>query len=98
MFAHGSFSSASCVSCGLSRDLDLVRQELLGDLDPRCDACGGLVKPDLVFFGGALPERFGMCYEDAAKADYLICMGTSLEVAYIRSKQYCRQFNYRAGL
>jgi hypothetical protein len=25
---------------------------------PKCPACGGLVKPDIVFFGEALPENF----------------------------------------
>lgn len=25
---------------------------------PRCPECDGLVKPDIVFFGEALPERF----------------------------------------
>jgi Sir2 family len=25
---------------------------------PKCPSCGGLVKPDIVFFGEALPARF----------------------------------------
>ena len=25
---------------------------------PKCPSCGGLVKPDIVFFGEALPMRF----------------------------------------
>ena len=25
---------------------------------PRCDACDGVVKPDVVFFGESLPRRF----------------------------------------
>jgi NAD-dependent SIR2 family protein deacetylase len=25
---------------------------------PKCASCGGLVKPDIVFFGEALPMRF----------------------------------------
>ena len=25
---------------------------------PKCPSCGGLVKPDIVFFGEALPSRF----------------------------------------
>lgn len=40
----------------------------------------GLVKPDIVFFGEALPERFWLHEIDASLADFLIVIGTSLEV------------------
>ena len=88
VFAHGSFSSASCVSCGEAREVERVRRELLEDQDPKCDSCGGLVKPDLVFFGEALPERFLMHQEDLIFSDYLICMGTSLEVRTEHKNKY----------
>ena len=43
--------------------------------------CGGLVKPDIVFFGEMLPERFWTLRErDVPLASTLICIGTSLEV------------------
>ena len=42
---------------------------------------GGLVKPDIVFFGESLPKRFFECAErDFKKCDLLIIMGTSLAV------------------
>ena len=47
---------------------------------PRCD-CGEQLKPDVVLFGELLPEadiRRG--YELAARADLLLCVGSSLEV------------------
>ena len=40
----------------------------------------GFVKPDIVFFGEMLPERFAMHREDCLFSDYLVCIGTSLEV------------------
>ncbi|KAJ9575229.1 hypothetical protein L9F63_025818, partial [Diploptera punctata] len=40
----------------------------------------GLVKPDIVFFGEALPDRFWLHKMDALFADFLIVIGTSLEV------------------
>ncbi|CAI8011935.1 NAD-dependent protein deacetylase sirtuin-2 [Geodia barretti] len=41
----------------------------------------GLVKPDIIFFGEALPDRFATCIkEDMIKCDLLIVMGTSLLV------------------
>ena len=43
--------------------------------------CGGLVKPDIVFFGENLPRRFFELQEqDTDHCDLLICIGTSLEV------------------
>jgi hypothetical protein len=40
----------------------------------------GLVKPDIVFFGEALPDRFWLHEIDTSLADFLIVIGTSLEV------------------
>jgi NAD-dependent SIR2 family protein deacetylase len=48
---------------------------------PRCEGCGGLLKPDVVFFGENVP---GPRYEDArealARADALLVAGSSLMV------------------
>lgn len=44
-------------------------------------SCGGLVKPDIVFFGESLPERFWERVPlDFSAADLLIVLGTSLVV------------------
>ncbi|KFY06059.1 hypothetical protein V491_08883 [Pseudogymnoascus sp. VKM F-3775] len=52
-----------------------------GDI-PYCEdqACNGLVKPDITFFGEALPQRFHMNTHVPAQADVLIIIGTSLTV------------------
>eukprot|EP00388_Colpodella_angusta_P047545 GDKK01072998.1.p1 GENE.GDKK01072998.1~~GDKK01072998.1.p1 ORF type:complete len:196 (-),score=2.17 GDKK01072998.1:30-566(-) len=48
---------------------------------PRCKDCGGLVKPDVVFFGESLPSRFfELAKPDTDKCDLLIIIGTSLKV------------------
>lgn len=47
----------------------------------RCATCGGYVKPDIVFFGENLPDRFFLHkYPDLSSAELLIIMGTSLVV------------------
>ena len=56
----------------------------LGALDsgyvPRC-ACGGAYKPDITFFGEALPEEaFMRSQELAMRADVMLVLGTSLTV------------------
>ena len=48
---------------------------------PTCTECNQLVKPDIVFFGENLPDRFHeLTATDFKKCDLLIVMGTSLTV------------------
>ncbi len=55
--------------------------ERLGDpYVPRC-GCGGAFKPDITFFGEALPEEAFMNAQAlAGKADVMLVLGTSLTV------------------
>jgi len=54
---------------------------VFSDRIPTCNVCGGLVKPDIVFFGESLPRRFfDLLSTDASSADLLIVIGTSLQV------------------
>ncbi|KAH3757212.1 NAD-dependent protein deacetylase sirtuin-2 [Pelomyxa schiedti] len=80
VFAHGSFSTAHCVLCNKAHSVDFVKQTIFADDIPRC-SCSGLVKPDIVFFGEGLPERFWKCMdEDFPSCDLLLVIGTSLVV------------------
>ncbi len=74
---HGSVMRNHCLSCHRFYS----GQELLDmDLVPHC-SCGGLIKPDVVLYGEALPEdTFSSAIEAIAKADMLIVGGTSLTV------------------
>jgi NAD-dependent SIR2 family protein deacetylase len=48
---------------------------------PRCEACGGLVKPDVVFFGENVPTaRYEAARDSLADADALLVAGSSLMV------------------
>ncbi len=44
---------------------------------PICTFCAGAVKPNVVFFGEDLPEKYFQHAEDFPKADLLMIMGTS---------------------
>ncbi|XP_037017225.2 NAD-dependent protein deacetylase sirtuin-3, mitochondrial isoform X2 [Artibeus jamaicensis] len=57
-----------------------LRAAVMADRVPRCAACAGLVKPDVVFFGEALPERFFLHLVDFPTAELLLILGTSLKV------------------
>lgn len=56
----------------------------MGDRIPRCPVCTGVVKPDIVFFGEQLPQRFLLHLTDFPLADLLFVIGTSLEVWELR--------------
>lgn len=46
-----------------------------------CEACGGLLKPDVVFFGENVPrERVSACHSEIGAADALLVVGSSLTV------------------
>lgn len=47
---------------------------------PKCEGCGGYVKPDIVFFGEQLPESFFTALTKMTEPSLLIIMGTSLKV------------------
>jgi len=81
--AHGSFHTAHCIDCRKEHSHDFVKEAVFNDQIPRCDnfGCGGLIKPDIVFFGESLPDRFADLVQiDFKKCDLLIVMGTSLQV------------------
>ena len=46
---------------------------------PKCE-CGGIIRPQVVLYGEALPEAFSLAYSYILNADLLIVGGTSLTV------------------
>ncbi|XP_045776916.1 NAD-dependent protein deacetylase sirtuin-2-like [Maniola jurtina] len=79
--AHGTFYTSHCLDCRKQYSLEFIKEKIFSDQIPICTECPGIVKPDIVFFGESLPERFQRCLqEDFQKCDMLIIMGSSLEV------------------
>ena len=78
--AHGNFDTARCLE-GHSACVDAVKDHVEKGEPMLCVECGALVKPDIVFFGENLPQRFeDLIRTDFPKCDLLIVAGTSLEV------------------
>jgi NAD-dependent deacetylase len=78
---HGSIDTSSCTSCGASWPLQEVEGLFDDDGVAVCSNCAGLVKPDVVLFGELLPAAAMEEAEQlAARADLLLCVGSSLEV------------------
>jgi NAD-dependent SIR2 family protein deacetylase len=62
-------------------DADIEGAVIAAFTAPRCDRCGGLLKPDVVFFGENVPaDRYGHAREALARADALLVAGSSLMV------------------
>jgi NAD-dependent SIR2 family protein deacetylase len=61
-------------------DVDLERDH--GDfVVPACARCGGILKPDVVFFGESVPrERVTRAFDGVTQADALLVVGSSLMV------------------
>eukprot|EP01090_Pellita_catalonica_P009202 TRINITY_DN20264_c0_g1_i1.p1 TRINITY_DN20264_c0_g1~~TRINITY_DN20264_c0_g1_i1.p1 ORF type:complete len:240 (-),score=46.92 TRINITY_DN20264_c0_g1_i1:6-725(-) len=81
--AHGSFAAAHCIECKAKYTQEFVKKAVMSDTIPHCTEkdCDGLVKPDIIFFGESLPPRFFECVKsDFPKCDFLIVIGTSLQV------------------
>lgn len=82
--AHGNFDSATCIDTGEKVPIDEVEKAIFDDKygwKTLKKNHGGLVKPDIVFFGEQLPSHFfRLVQEDFPKCDLLIVMGTSLVV------------------
>lgn len=82
---HGHTRSATCVRCYKSFDATPIMHALMnGDAVPTCDVCGGPLKPDVILFGEQLPvEPLFQARHAATKADVILVVGSSLEVAPI---------------
>jgi len=79
---HGNLHQAICLACGLKGPMQAVLNRLrLGDADPSCEACGGILKSDTISFGQALvPAVIDRAMQSAQEADLLLAVGTSLKV------------------
>jgi NAD-dependent deacetylase len=77
---HGSSRRMRCMQCGRTWAREEI--EISPDsLPPRC-GCRGLIKPDVVFFGEAIPGEAGISAYSACNAcEVMLVVGTSAVVA-----------------
>ncbi len=62
-------------------DVDLPEQDLDAFRTVDCSACGGVLKPDVVFFGESVPAvRVATCFSLVDRARVLLVLGSSLTV------------------
>lgn len=74
---HGNSNTLSCLWCGKRYSA----KEKRGEFTPRCE-CSKVLKPDVVFFGEAIPpEALNRSFQLAASAQALLIVGTSAVVS-----------------
>ncbi|GIV52161.1 MAG: NAD-dependent protein deacylase [Candidatus Kapaibacterium sp.] len=73
---HGNLEENHCADCGTPYD-----GEIGDDAPPRCPACGGLVRPSVVWFGEMLPaDVLREAERTARRTEVFLIVGTSAEV------------------
>ena len=79
---HGSVLRNNCMHCGEFYDLDYILDPAHCDgMIPKCEKCGGVVKPDVVLYEEALDDfQISGAVDAIRAADVLIIGGTSLVV------------------
>ncbi len=75
---HGNGDTLICLSCGLEYP---VREVSLESLPPSCPQCGGVLKPQVVFFGEPIPpDALEEAFREADQCDVILVVGTSAQV------------------
>ncbi len=79
---HGTNRRAVCLQCGAEEPIEPVIARLeAGEEIPKCERCGGALKPATVSFGQMLPpDVLRQAMELTRGADCLLALGTSLQV------------------
>ncbi len=74
---HGNHRQAYCMECGKQIKSEEISLETL---PPRCD-CGGVIRPDVVFFGEAIPhDALTYSNQEARSCNVMLVIGTSAAV------------------
>ena len=79
---HGNTREGSCMNCGHTVDINILTEKVNNnEIPPKCDNCGGILRPDVILFGDMLPDAFNIAFREVENSDLLIAIGSSLMVA-----------------
>jgi len=72
---------SSLAGASVNPDGDVALDDVEGFTVVDCAGCGGVLKPDVVFFGENVPrDRVAACYDLVSSASALVVLGSSLTV------------------
>ncbi|MGD2271059.1 MAG: NAD-dependent deacylase [Desulfobacterales bacterium] len=71
---HGNFAWLKCMDCSNRRE---TRKLNIDQIPPRCD-CGGIFRPEVIFFGELIPpHHLSRSRQVASQCDLMLVIGTS---------------------
>lgn len=90
---HGHLRTCHCFDCKKSFSFaELVKQFDAGTNPPRCDQCGGVLRPDIVLFEDSMGDDYLQATQVLSGCRLLIVVGSSLQVYPVASlPEYARQ-------
>lgn len=78
---HGNLRTSSCLECRRKTSFESLADAVAkGQIPPKCH-CGGILRPDVVFFGDPMPPCFDEVVQEARQAELMLVVGSSLQVA-----------------
>ncbi|MBO4279569.1 MAG: NAD-dependent protein deacylase [Spirochaetales bacterium] len=78
---HGSPEYHHCTRCGARYTYKEIAPIVLRDEVPLCRKCGGVIKPDIIFYEESLNETvLNRAWEDFSRSDLCLVLGSSLTV------------------
>lgn len=78
---HGNIERNYCIECHTWYNAPGFASSTEDSKVPRCEKCGGLIRPDIVWFGELLPEEdFSNSEKAAEKCNIMFAVGTSAVV------------------
>merc|ERR1711972_148663 len=89
---HGSFATATCQKCRKKYQGHEIEDKIMAKKIPYCEIrnkltkCQGIIKPDIVFFGEGLPNKFFEALEedghsDKNNVDLILVIGSTMKVS-----------------
>ena len=83
---HGSYWKSHCLDCDAAYSFEQMKEKVFHEKVPRC-LCGGLIKPDVVFFGENV-KYLSEAYVLTEESDLFFVIGTSCVVQPAASIPY----------
>jgi NAD-dependent deacetylase len=79
---HGTSRFAACTLCGSRSSMPALQERIdAGEIDPRCQLCGGYLKAATILFGQRVPDtELARAKEVAEACDLFLVIGSSLKV------------------
>ena len=82
---HGALDKHRCLRCGAAFPVGQVRAEAEAGRVPKCP-CGGIIKPEVVFYGEGLDEALlERAFDEFGASDVALILGSSLTVSPVSS-------------